>query len=360
MQCVGSVLAATQDIDAEVIVVDNASTDGSMEMLNINFPKVRRLQNKHNVGFSKAYNNAVNEASGTYVCVLNPDTIVSERVFKQVLSIAEKTKNMGAIGVRYIDGTGRFLPECKRQVPTPIGSMNKLFGRLNAKPGYYDQDLKDVDQGQTAILAGAFMLLEKSVYLEVGGFDETYFMYGEDIDLSYKLIKLGRVNYYLGTEAILHYKGESTDKNGVYLKRFYGAMVHFYKTHYSTHMLTIFGVKLLSKMLIWWRSKTTEALVDEHFAWHSTIVVTNNPKVLNPLAAWCEMTPTQVIPDQFSIQDHHNTMIVFDAECMTYKTIIDAMSDGVGCGNRYRIVHPSLGFLIGSDQSVSRGEVAVL
>lgn len=361
VQCIASVFAATKTIDAEIIVVDNASTDGSMDLIRDLFPSIKCIQNDQNIGFSKAYNFAVGHAQGDYLCILNPDTLVGEHIFSEVLSCAARTHNLGAIGVRYIDGAGIFLPECKRQVPSPLGTFNKLMGRLNATPGYYDHALTPAAQGPTDILAGAFMVLKKAAYLDVGGFDETYFMYGEDIDLSYKFIKRGYVNYYLGTSVILHYKGESTDMNAAYLKRFYGAMVHFYKTHHKTNVFSILGVKIFSQLIIYWRSlKLTEILTDD-FIWQATVLVTTQHDLEGRLKRWSKAPVRVMAPDYFSEEAVlKNTMVVFDADSCAYCDIIQWMARSENSGLRYRVVHPEVGCLIGSDQSTAKGEVVAL
>src|SRR5690606_14527542 len=198
-------------------------------MVKALYPNVTLIENKENVGFSKANNQAVAVAKGEYVCILNPDTAVAEDTFQTAIQYSEKIRNIGALGVYLMDGTGNFLPESKRNLPTPKISLMKLTGFPKK---YYASHLADRSHGNVEVLVGAFMLLKKSVYEKVGGVDEDYFMYGEDIDLSYKVTKAGFANYYLGTTTVLHYKGESTKKDDAYFERFYGAMQIFYKKHF--------------------------------------------------------------------------------------------------------------------------------
>lgn len=227
--CVKSVLASISDLDAEIIVVDNNSTDGSCEMLSEIFKDtVKVIKNSENIGFSKAYNQAVNSCLGEYVCILNPDTIVAEDTFKKAL-ITMKDSAIGAMGCRMIDGTGQFLPESKRNIPSPIVALKKILGKTTS----YYSSLQENQNGYVDILAGAFIIVPKNLYKQVGGFDEDYFMYGEDIDFSMKILKKGFKNFYNADITIVHFKGESTMKNKSYAKRFYGAMYLFYKKHYT-------------------------------------------------------------------------------------------------------------------------------
>ena len=233
-QCIRSVQAATKDLEAEIIVIDNNSQDDSCQMVKSLFPNVILIENKENVGFSKANNQAVAKAKGEYVCILNPDTAVSEDTFKVALKYSETVPDIGALGVYLMDGTGNFLPESKRNLPTPKVSLLKLTGFTQK---YYANQILDTEHGPVGVLVGAFMLLKRSIYNEVGGFDEDYFMYGEDIDISYKIAKAGYQNYYLGSSTVLHYKGESTQKDEAYFERFYGAMQIFYSKHFNKSIL---------------------------------------------------------------------------------------------------------------------------
>ncbi len=228
--CVESCLQATQNIDAEVIVIDNDSIDTSMDRLSQRYQQVKTIQLDQNYGFAKANNIAVARAQGTYIALVNPDVIVGEFVFEGSLAFAKANNNTGFMGIQLIDGSGNFLPESKRRTPTIIGAIKKICGFASS---YYDQRLAQDEVGATDILVGAFLLGKKEVYQSLGGLDERYFMYGEDIDLSYTAIQQGYQNYYLGNQIAIHFKGESTIKDRVYYERFYGAMSLFYKKHYK-------------------------------------------------------------------------------------------------------------------------------
>ena len=269
--CIKSVFRSIASIDAEVIVIDNNSQDNSCKMLYEVFgDKVRIIENTINLGFSKAYNQAVEYCNGQYVCILNPDTVVAEDTFIKALKILEKDQNIGALGCRMIDGLGNFLPESKRNMPSPSVALKKILG--NSKQYY--ASLKESENGYVEALAGAFIVMSKAAYKKVGGFDEDYFMYGEDIDLSLKLLKSGYKNYYSADLTIIHFKGESTLKNNTYAKRFYGAMYLFYKKHYTNSLFWGTLVFLLISLL---RIKYSFKKEDRY----KRNNVNNDPKILS-------------------------------------------------------------------------------
>ena len=197
-----SVQKALEGIDGEIIVIDNNSSDDSCSMMKKRFPNVQLIQNLENVGFPKGNNIGVAHAKGDYICILNPDTVVAEDTFEKVLAFAEKQKNIGIVGCKLIDGTGNFLPECKRGVPTPWVAFTKIFGLYKMLPKsswfnkYYAQHLTENQSGEVDILVGAFMVMERVLYNELEGFDEKCFMYADDIDLSYRALLLQKQNYY--------------------------------------------------------------------------------------------------------------------------------------------------------------------
>ncbi len=239
-QCLCAVEKAIEPIDAEVYVVDNASTDGSMDMVRKTFPWVKCIENKDNVGFSKANNQAIVESTGKYVLLLNPDTLVQEDTFVRSLAFMEEHPNAGGLGIRMIDGAGNFLPESKRGFPTPwvafckIVGLTSLFPRSAVFAQYYMGHLSAEENQEVDVLAGAYMLMPRAVLDDVGMLDEDFFMYGEDIDLSYRMQSAGYQNYYLAESQIIHYKGESTKKGSLnYVYVFYKAMAIFARKHFS-------------------------------------------------------------------------------------------------------------------------------
>jgi O-antigen biosynthesis protein len=239
-QCLLSVIKATKNISLEVFVVDNNSVDGSAEMMLEKFPQFNYIQNKNNVGFSKANNQAIKMAKGEYVLLLNPDTLIEEDTLEKVVDFMNNHPQAGGLGVKMIDGKGNFLPESKRGLPTPKVAFYKIFGLAALFPkskkfgSYHLSFLDENEVHEVDVLSGAFMLIRKKVLDEIGLLDETFFMYGEDIDLSYRIIKAGYKNYYFPHTKIIHYKGESTKKSSVnYVVVFYKAMVIFAEKHFS-------------------------------------------------------------------------------------------------------------------------------
>jgi GT2 family glycosyltransferase len=239
-QCLYSVRRAMQGIEGEVFVVDNNSVDGSLRMLSEKFPEVNVIANKDNVGFSRANNQAIRVSTGQYVLLLNPDTVVEDDTFAKCIAFMDAHPDAGGLGVKMVDGKGNFLPESKRGLPTPAAAFYKMFGLAKLFPHskrfarYYMGHLSDDETNEVEILAGAFMLMRRETLDKVGLLDETFFMYGEDIDLSYRITQGGYKNYYFPETRIIHYKGESTKKTSVnYVLVFYKAMEIFAKKHFG-------------------------------------------------------------------------------------------------------------------------------
>ena len=252
-QCLGSIQNASKDINLEVFVVDNNSIDKSTQMVKNKFPDVNLICNATNVGFSKANNQAIKKSTGKYVLLLNPDTIIQENTLYETIHFLDKNPIAGALGVKMIDGSGQFLPESKRSLPTPsiafykIFGLSKLFPRSKEFGKYHLNYLNTEKTHEIDVISGAFFMIRKSVLNKVGLLDESFFMYGEDIDLSYRIQKAGYKNYYLPTTSIIHYKGESTKKTSVnYIFTFYNAMIIFVKKHYkgSSSILLLYLIKL--------------------------------------------------------------------------------------------------------------------
>ncbi len=238
--CLNAVSKACKNIEAEIIVVDNASTDGSRSFLEARFSNVKFIWNETNLGFSKANNLGLKFTTGEYTLFLNPDTIVPEDCFEKCIDFFETHADCGAIGVKMIDGSGNFLKESKRSFPTPAASFYKLTGLHKLFPthkkfaAYYAGHLSESNTASVEVLSGAFMMVSDKMLKRVKGFDEDFFMYGEDIDLSYRIKKTGFKNYFFADTTIIHFKGESTQKNNPeYAARFYGAMKLFVQKHYQ-------------------------------------------------------------------------------------------------------------------------------
>ncbi len=359
-QCLLSVQKATKGIPSEIIIVDNHSTDGSVAMLETEFKEVILIANKENVGFSKANNQGVAKAQGEMVLILNPDTVLAENTLTKTLEFAKKQKNLGTIGVKFIDGTGHFLPECKRGIPTPKIALGKIIGfPKSAIDRYYTSHINKNEISEVPILTGAFMLMYKKVYLKVNGFDESYFMYGEDIDLSYKILKLGHKNFYFGKATIIHYKGESTIKNKTYLKRFYGAMVIFYKKHFKVNRIlnTLMqtGIQLLYFFKSFSIQKKTNALKKAnriiYIGKNETMFAKIKSKFQPELAVFHQDIAKK------DILTNKPDMLIFDMNYLDYKTVFPLMESLVDLNISFLFLPPKSDFLIGSDSKNSKGNI---
>ena len=279
-QCLCSLAAACKNIDAEILVVDNNSTDGSHDFFEGRFAGVKFIWNKENVGFSKANNLALMQATGDYILFLNPDTIVPEDCLEKCISFFHQHSKTGAIGVKMIDGAGSFLRESKRGFPSPFTALCKLTGLTKIFPRsrlfsrYYLGHLAEDKDHKVDVLAGAFMMIERSVLDITGGFDEVYFMYAEDIDLSYRIQKAGFHNYYFSGTTIIHFKGESTQKKSLaHIRQFYGAMILFISKYYPSHTAFLYnltikftiGLKglLMSVMELFSRTKNQQTVTSD-------------------------------------------------------------------------------------------------
>jgi len=312
--CLKSVEAALTTINSEILVVDNNSPDSSCEMVRKLFPDVKLIENKDNSGFSKGNNIGVAQAKGEYVCILNPDTVVAEDTFITLLNLTETKNNLGILGCKLIDGSGNYLPESKRNIPTPTISFKKIFG---FDKYYYANHLSDNETGNVDVLVGAFMLLKRDVYNAVNGFDEDYFMYGEDIDLSYRVLKAGYTNYYTAKTTIIHFKGESTPKDTIYVKRFYNAMRIFYKKHFKKNWVFDSAVSLGVRII----------------------------PLFNKLRRIDSPKPSNL------------KEIVFDNTNQSYKSIIESFQKE---NAKFKIRPKNSNFTIGSTSSKSQGDVELI
>ncbi len=257
--CLYSVRNATKNLEAEVFIVDNNSSDGSVQMLKEKFPEYVLIENKENVGFAKANNQAIRQAKGEYILLLNPDTVVEEDTFARCVEFMDRTPDCGGLGVKMIDGNGNLLKESKRGFPTPWASFCKMSGLTSLFPHskrysqYYMGHLSYDQTQKVDILAGAYMMMRKECLDKVGLLDEDYFMYGEDIDLSYRITQGGYNNYYFPEAKIIHYKGESTKKASLnYVYTFYNAMAIFASKHLDGKQSRLYSI--IIKLAIWLRA----------------------------------------------------------------------------------------------------------
>ena len=362
--CVISVQKALETIDAEIIVVDNNSSDGSCEMMKQRFPNITFIANKENSGFPKGNNIGVAQAKGKYICILNPDTVVAEDTFSEILAFAEKQQDLGIVGCKLIDGTGNFLPESKRGVPTPFVAFTKIFGLYkfsNYFGNYYAQHLQENETGKVAILVGAFMVMKRELYLEVGGFDEKCFMYSDDIDLSYMVLQKGKSNYYFPETTVIHYKGESTIKDETYMKRFQEAMNFFYKKHFKVSIFFAAFMKIgivFFSFIKMFQGKQKALQLPENY-----ILISDNEILKEKLELQLKTkvflqknTAEKINYSQFSIKKS-SFEIIFDNNYIDFKEIIKKMQLNKNKKNTFKILPQTTDFLIGSNSSNDRGEV---
>jgi GT2 family glycosyltransferase len=362
--CVLSVQQAIKGIDAEIIVVDNNSPDDSCAMMRQHFPEVHLIENKDNSGFPKGNNIGVAAAKGKYVCILNPDTVVAEDTFIKVLAFAEGQNQLGIIGSKLIDGRGKFLPESKRGVPTPwvaftkVGGLYKLLPKAEILNKYYAQHLDENQTGLTDILVGAFMVMRRELYLDVGGFDEDCFMYSDDIDLSYTVLKKGLHNYYFPQTSVIHYKGESTVKDGAYMTRFREAMQFFYKKHFKQS--PVFDVLMRIGTLFFAlakKNKNVTVIVPQRY-----VLISADEKLKNVLQ---KQLQKDILLTGYFNQDalflqNKGAEIIFDNSLITFGQIIAFMEKYRALNFTYKILPAGADFILGSNSCNDRGEVIVL
>ena len=316
--CLLSVLKASKNIQTEIIVVDNNSSDGSCELIIEKFPQIILLRNAENMGFSKANNQGVAKAKGKYVLILNPDTVLAEDIFEKIISYSETKKKFGALGVKFIDGTGNFLPESKRNFPSLKVAFKKLLGFSNK---YYANHIDMNENKEVEILSGAFMLLKRDVYLESDGFDEDYFMYGEDVDLSYKLTSRGYSNYYYGAATIIHYKGESTLKDKRYLKNFYGAMQIFYKKHFKISSLVHYTMDILFKVIATCRAFWSIDPGKQNILGNSLIYIGNDFQTFENIKSRIQTETAEMCTSIPAVIENYE-LIVLDSSLLSFYEII--------------------------------------
>ncbi|MSP85019.1 MAG: glycosyltransferase family 2 protein [Flavobacteriaceae bacterium] len=368
-QCVASVQEALSKINGEIIVVDNNSSDESCEMMKMRFPNIKLIKNNVNSGFPKGNNIGVAQAKGDYICILNPDTVVAEDTFEKILAFAEKQTNIGIVGCKLIDGTGNFLPECKRGVPTPFVAFTKIFGLYKLFPKitlfnrYYAQHLSENETGNVDILVGAFMVMKRNLYNEIGGFDENCFMYSDDIDLSYMALKKGKSNYYFHETTVIHYKGESTVKDGLYMKRFRKAMQFFYKKHFKSSFvfdvfmkIGAFFFALLKKN----QSNLKPLQAEEYVLFSKDENLKNKLELLlHKKLHWQSKIEVNNL-FSYSISNKEQKEILLDNTNFSFKEIISFLEANKNQCFTFKIISKNTFFMIGSNNSNDKGTVIII
>jgi GT2 family glycosyltransferase len=357
--CVTSVQKAIANLDAEIIVVDNNSSDDSCAMMQQRFPAVQLIQNKDNVGFPKGNNIGVAQAKGDYICILNPDTVVAEDTFEKVLAFAQKQSDLGIVGCKLIDGTGNFLSESKRGIPTPWVAFTKIFGLYKWFPNstlfnkYYAQHVNENQTGKVDILVGAFMVMKRELYSDIGGFDENCFMYSDDIDLSYMALKKEKSNYYFHESIVIHYKGESTVRDSAYMKRFSEAMQFFYKKHFRKSIL--FDWMMLLGSIVFSVIKKNQQL-NRSFNADETVLFSKDLKSIH------DEKKTQVFSvfEALTINPTRNYELVFDVQSFSFQEIISYMNTIQAKNITFRMFLPQSNFILGSNHANDRGIITNL
>ncbi len=366
--CLHSVQKATQTIDSEILVIDNASSDKSIEAIKNKFPDVIFIQNTENVGFPKGNNIGVAQAKGDYICILNPDTVVAEDTFEKLLPFAENEPTFGALGCHLVDGSGNFLPESKRGIPTPWVALTKIFSLYKIFPKstyfnqYYAQHISEFQTGKVAILVGAFMLMKRNLYVDLKGFDENCFMYADDIDLSYRILKTGNQNFYVPSTSVIHFKGESTVKDKQYLSRFSEAMQYFYAKHFKKSFIFDVFMKLGSVVFAFIKKNQSQTKTIAE----SYIIVSNSEENIQKIGSnltkkyyiWKNLPEKDVISQ--TISQGKIFEIIFDVESLSYLSCIEFMKKYCQKNIIFSFAMVQSGFKISSQSSVDKGEVSQL
>ena len=349
-QCLRSVAEASRGIAVEVIVVDNASGDGSVEYLRERFPDVTIIASEENLGFARANNLAIRNSHGQYVLLLNPDTIVAEDTFRDFISFMDSTPDAGGCGAYMLHTDGSFAPESRRGLPTPFVAFCKMSGLASLFPKsrtfgrYYMRYLNENEVNRIEIMSGAFMFLRRDALDKAGLLDEDFFMYGEDIDLSYRILKAGYNNYFLPSR-ILHYKGESTVKSSYrYVHTFYRAMELFFNKHYAHYSILL---SLPIKLAIWGRAMLAYAgnqfkhrnELTQHLHPINCLVIGNSEAteqvraILTSLYGNCRHTfvtgnseslPQGHLSEGISLEGYDT--VVYDTGAYSYGTILELLS----------------------------------
>ena len=359
--CLQSVAAATKDLDAEIIVVDNASVDGSLAWIKAKFPQVKRIANKENVGFPIGNNIGVSHAKGEYLCILNPDTIVAENSFVDAISFMENNKQVAIMGPKLIDGSGTFLKESKRGVPTPGVAFSKVLGLYKIAPKlfgkYYNLHLPTDKSGQTNILVGAFMFMRTEHYRELNGFDEACFMYSDDIDLSYRSLQFGQ-NYYNANIAAIHFKGESTPKDFAYQLMFREAMNYFYNKHFHVSNLVKIWIKLATNLFSFLKrirgSQSTTRRQQPLRYW----LISDQLDLEIGVNKNISFAYSSNMESVLAYKNSH-TEIIFDPDTITFSEIIAFMNEHKN-GFSYKFLSSDKSHAVGSNSSNAKGEVLVM
>lgn len=357
---------ACKNIDAEIFVVDNNSTDGSRDFFSGRFSNVRFIWKNENAGFTKANNEALKLAKGERVLFLNPDTIVPEDCFEKCLSFFESKNKVGALGVHMIDGSGKYLPESKRGFPWLFTSFCKMTGLTTLFPQsklfarYYLGHLPENEINEVDVLSGAFIMADKKLLDIIGGFDESFFMYAEDIDLSYRIQKAGYKNYYYPETTIVHFKGESTQKQSAgYIRNFYGAMILFIKKHYNKTSSLLYIIFLKAVIALKTLFTRVPAILPDN-ANYDKVVIAADEKTFRLLKESLQKDFKQIThSEKIGFPEGDNNAFIFCESLQPFKDIIEQMQQYKGHYDFF-IHAENAAAVIGSNNKNRSGTVLLL
>lgn len=357
--CLISVKAAIKNHQVEIIVVDNASPDDSVEMVKANHPDVILVENKENSGYPKGNNLGFKAVNGEWLLILNPDVVVPEDLFDDLLS--KKTiGNQGITGCYLMDGCGQFLPESKRLTPTPWVAMTKILGLYKFFPNsswfnkYYAMHIPKNEDGKVDILVGAFMWMKASLYEKLDGFDENCFMYADDIDLCYRAKILGYQNLYDAHVKVIHYKGESTSRDLIYIKRFNEAMRYFYSKHFKKSFIFNWFMLMTSYMF------SVKKAMEKPIKLKKNEVLYFYPENNQIRENIEQKLRKNIIPlHNMKAEINKDACIILDNNQLTFKEILKIMDELSSKGLTFRIIPKNRNYFIGSDSKNDKGEVFV-
>lgn len=358
--CLDALQGALQSFHAETIIIDNQSTDDSCSYIRQHYPWVTFVENTENEGFGRANNFGFKMAKGKYILILNPDTIVQEATLSHCLTTLKENEKIGAIGVKMLDGSGHFLPESKRGLPTPLVAFYKAFGLTKVFPRskyfarYYLGHLTDKRPCEVEALAGAFMMTRAHILKECGGFDEDFFMYGEDIDLSYRITQMGYQLLYLPKAPIIHFKGESAGRDAVWARHFYEAMELFSKKHFAGqgHFFSTFINMGIRVRKLFAPTKRIASVKNKLSKKNLIVISAKEPKLNSEFYYSFKMTKWQK-PDEFI--DLRASALLFMPD-VDRKTVIRAVKKYSG-KMQFFFASAKGDFVLTSPSSASQGEI---
>ncbi len=351
-----SVKEALRDSKAEVIVVDNGSKDQSCKMIKDRFAWVRLIENEQNIGLSRANNQGANQAKGEYVCFLNPDIVVGSRTFSSLLDRAKRLPNLGILGPRLIDGKGRFLNDSKRNIPSPLTSLQRLLGvNFGSVKNYYAKHIPSEKNGYVDVLSGSFLLIKKKAFDLINGFDEDFFLCCEDIDLCYRMKKKGFQNYYIGDTVAIHYRAESIGRNEVYVKQFYNAMRIFYKKHFQSNwlfdVLISIAIQMVASILRLQKRIKKSNSINQYY------LISEDARLKQKLKAILSQKIKKISRERLTNLGDQNIEIIFDNNFIAFDDIIDCMQKNKNNRITYKIRPQGSDYIVGSDFNDGKGEV---